>query len=307
MNIFLYKLNYFLGRKAKPLALEELEETTSTRAAKPTSISYNSKQVWYGRVNDWKNMSVTRKDIEACVKYKVNGYMIEMSGDIPGSSTYKNFWKDAWIKNIETCYKELVKRTRAAGMWLFVSIVNDNIGSGKYGQTGPKLDKVMNQAKKLVAIIKKYGSTGVLVQPVAETQTAAGRSFDNYCKTQLKGFNLVYNGSGGRPSNLGGMKFRAYHPASIETKVPKDAFAISDHGKIIRELSVKSGDPKKYDYSILKKSDTWPSSPVNKSKLEAWAKNIFTKCGCRVLGIYAFQRIAHDGSTIKYLGSLKRK
>lgn len=319
MNVNLYRLYYLLGLKAKQPIIEEtqeIEEDDSTSAPKPkgqksttpklAAISYSKKQVWYGRVNDWKNMTVTRKDIEACVKYKVNGYMIEMAGDIPGTTYWKNEWTQSWINSIEKCYKELVKRTRAAGMWLFVSIVNDNMGIKKYGHRGIPLSKVMKQARQLVAIVKKYGPTGVIVQPVAETQTAAGREFEKYCKTQLKNFKLVNNNDGGQPRGINGMNFRAYHPASINTKVPKDAFTISDHGMIIRELAATRTEPRQYTYDILKKSNTWPSSTANKTKVNAWATNVFKKWGCRVLGFYAFQRIAHDANTIKIVGSIKR-
>jgi hypothetical protein len=122
----------------------------------------------------------------------------------------------------------------------------------------------------------------------------------------LKNFKLVNNNDGGQPRGINGMNFRAYHPASINTKVPKDAFAISDHGMIIRELAATRTEPRQYTYDILKKSNTWPSSTANKTKVNAWATNVFKKWGCRVLGFYAFQRIAHDANTIKIVGSIKR-
>ena len=274
MNKLTYEKNKLLGKSAKR-----------------KSIAYSQKQVWYGRVNDWKDLKTTERDIICCFENGLSGYMIEMNGDLPGSSGAKKAWSKSWLKDIETKYAKLVKMTRAAGLWLFVSVVNDNMGKGKYGDTSPKLEKVMAQAQQLAQIIKKNGAGGVIVQPVAETQTAAGKNFETYCKKELSKFHLVYNGSGGFPKTLNGFEFRAVHPKSTTTTCPKDAFAVSDHGLIIVELA-KDG---KYD------------GTVNEKKADTWFNTVFKKCGCRVTGYYAFQRKKHDKDTIKILGKLMKK
>lgn len=251
-------------------------------------VPLNKKQMWYGRVNDWKNLKVTEKDIICCKNNGIAGYMIEMAGDLPGT---KDTWTDAWVKDIEEKYKKILKMTRSAGLWLFVSIVNDNMGQGKYGDTSPKLEKVLTLAQSLALIVKKNGKSGVVVQPVAETQTNGGRIFEKYCRGELCDFNLVYNGNGGFPSGTGGFQFRAVHPASITTKCPADALVISDHSKIIKELSQGGA----YD------------GIVKRDKAEVWMNNILNVCKCNVIGYYAFLRSAYDKETISILGEFINK
>lgn len=254
-------------------------------------VAYSKKQVWYGRVNDWKNIKQTESDIICCAANNVTGYMIEMAGDLPDSSGAKSCWTAAWLKDIEKKYASLVKMTRAAGMWLFVSVVNDNMGKGKYGDKAPKLEKVMKMAKQLVDIIVKYGHDGIIIQPVAETQTKSGKEFEAYCKKVLKKFHMVYNGNVGFPKSMGGFKYRAVHPKNTKLVCPKDALVISDHGLIIVELA-KDG---KYD------------GTAKKEKVVEWADTVFKKSGCRVMGYYAFQRSKGDSSTIKILGEVIKK
>lgn len=267
MNILCYKINQLFGFTSSP-----------------KNIGKDKPQKWYGRVNFWMNMTASKKDIEACVKYHLDGYMIEMAGW--SGSAGAEPWSDAWISKIESNYKKLVKLCRAAGIWLFVSIVNDNMGQGKYGDKNPKLEKVIGQAKKLVAIVKSAGKDNVIVQPVAETQTTAGKQFDTYCKSELANFQLVYNGQGGQPTNNGGMNFRAYHPSSVGRQIAGDAFAVSDHGAIIKELANNTYD-----------------GPVNPQKVTAWYNNI-KSWGCPVMGYYAFLVQNHDKFTIQTIGNL---
>ena len=241
-------------------------------------------QTWYGRVNAWpKSRSITIKDLNAIKKYGVSGYMIEMSG----WSKFKNpQWTEKWLDEVQTEYEWLLKQCRARGLWLFVSIVNDNMGCGKYGDTGPKLEKVYGRAQQLVKIVKSAGSDNVIVQAVAETQTQAGKNFEQYCIQQLGGkFPLVYNGSGGFPSGiLGGFDYRAMHPSAVSKKVPSDGLAISDHGLIIRELA-NGGLESKGNPDVVRK---W------KNNVKGW--------GCRVCGYYAFKYEKFDEGTIKALG-----
>ena len=252
------------------------------------SISYTSKQVWYGRVNDWKDLKTTEKDIIRCAKEGVAGYMIEMAGDLPGT---KSAWTNEWLADIEKKYKKLVKMTRAAGLWLFVSIVNDNMGQGKYGDKSPKLEKVLPMAQTLALAVKKNGPDGVFVQPVAETQTNGGRIFEKYCMNELYKFRLVYNGNGGFPTGTGGFEFRAVHPSGTKVKCPGDALAISDHSLLIRQLA-KGGAM---------------DGVANPAKVEEWAETVFKNSNCRVMGYYAFLRAQHDKETIKTLGGIAKK
>lgn len=248
----------------------------------------SKKQIWYGRVNAWKNLKITEKDIIRCTKEGVTGYMIEMAGDFPNNP---EAWKDPWLKDIEEKYKKVVKMCRAAGLWLFVSIVNDNMGQGKYGDTSPKLEKVLMMAQSLASIVKKNGTSNVIVQPVAETQTNGGKIFEKYCRNELCNFPLVYNGSGGFPSGTGGFNYRAVHPSTTTTVCPSDALVVSDHSKLIRELALGGA----YNGSI------------NPGKGNIWFDTVFNKSKCTIMGYYAFQRIEHDKDTITFFGEKARK
>jgi hypothetical protein len=243
-------------------------------------------QTWYGRVNNWTDVTVTQKDLPACHKYGVDGYMIEMAG---WKHNPDEQWTQPWINETAQSYKRLVKACRKNGLWLFVSIVNDNMGLHKDGDKQPHLEKVIPQAQQLAQIIKKFGPRNVIVQPVAETQTPAGEDFQRYCINYLKGFTLVYNGQVGFPSDtIAGMPFMAVHPAFMDTPIPQGALAISDNGSIIKQLAINhSGDGK-----------------GNPALLVQWATHV-KACRALVAGYYAYRCHDFDEEAIKALGSVK--
>lgn len=238
-------------------------------------------QTWYGRVNKWrKSRSTLEKDILECAERGVSGYMIEMA-----VWADNDLWTDKGLKSLEKDYENILSLCRAEGLWLFVSVVNDNMGKGKYGDKGPALEKVYDKALKLLEIIKKHGKDNVIVQPVAETQTSAGKKFEAAAKSVLAGFPLVNNNNGGQPSGTNGMNFAAYHPSAISKKVGSGFLAISDHGLIIRELN-KGG-------SLEAQGDP--------AKVTQWKNNV-KAWGCPVCGYYAFLYDGFDKDTIKALG-----
>lgn len=240
--------------------------------------------VMYGRVNTWaQSKKNLKKDIAALRKENVDGYMIEMAG-----WARSDMWTDKWLKETEDNYKYLVNLCRDNGKWLFVSIVNDNMGSKKYGDQGIKLSQVMPKAQQLCQIVKKYGNRNVIVQPVAETQTSAGAQFDRYCVQELSGFIMVYNGGVGRPSKIpGGFQYRAWHPMKISDNPPTDTFVVSDTGPIILQLG--------HGYDGKAKPDV----------LEDWARRMRQR-GVPVVGYYAFKFNGHDINAIKALGRAKK-
>ena len=248
-------------------------------------IEQGKTQTWYGRVNRWTLSKQTLKDeLNLMQECGVSGYMIEMASW--GRYSDCEPWSEEWIKQIEESYRHLVKECRQRKLWLFVSVVNDNMGQGKYGDKGPKLEAVYNSALQLIKIIKRYGSQGVIIQPVAETQTSAGQRFEQDCLRELKDFLLVYNGNGGHPSHTpDGYHFRATHPSHIVSSVDNDALVISDHGIIIRELSVDGGLESKGD----------------PEKIQMWV-NRLQKQGIAVVGYYAFKYADFDPEAIRALG-----
>ena len=244
-------------------------------------ITIGKTQVWYGREGQWNtNLKLLSKELDVMEKHGVSGYIIE----IAGASPYK--WTDKWAKEIEEAYKYLLSECRARNMWLHVSIANDNLGKGKYGDAGKRnIASEMARFKQFCKIVKDNGPKNVVVQPVAETQTNGGKTFETYCKNELKGFLTCYNGNGGHPSGTNGMTYYAIHPAKISAKNPQNALVISDHGQLIRELNqgralYKHGDP---------------------AQITTWVKNN-KAIGVPVVGYYAFEITDLDEGAIKALG-----
>ena len=246
-------------------------------------IEQGNTQVWYGRVNQWTmSRQILRDELNLMKECGVNGYMIELAV----WDGVDDKWSDEWIVRIQKSYRWLLRECRKRKIWLFVSIINDNMGQGKYGDTGPALESVFDSAQQLVKIIKKCGHKGVIVQPVAETQTPAGRRFEEYCTQELEDFTLVYNGNGGHPkTTLEGYDFRAVHPSHIVSSVADEALVISDHGVIIRELSIDGGLESKGD----------------PDKVKSWVKRLQQQ-GIAVVGYYAFKYDQFDPATIRALG-----
>lgn len=251
-------------------------------------VSANKTQFWYGRVNKWVlSRKTSIRELDLMAKSGCTGYLIEMAG---GAGIKAAPWTDAWVEEIESHYKWLLRECRARKLWLFVSVVNDNMGQGKHGDKNPKLEKVYQTALKLLDVVKRHGSKGVYVQPVAETQTKSGEKYEQEAIRKLSGFNLVYNGNYGSPSKpISGMGDYAVHPARIDEKNPKSAFVVSDHSNTIREMN-RGG-------SLEAKGDP--------AKVSKWAANV-KKTGCPVCAYYGFLYEGLDKETIETLGTAGR-
>lgn len=255
----------------------------STSLAQPT-IEQGHTQTWYGRVNRWTlSRDLLHQELDLMQECGVSGYMIELAS---WARYQQQPWNERWLKMVKREYRHLLKECRKRELWLFVSIVNDNMGKGKYGDTGPALNEVYNYALQLAKIIKKYGPEGVIVQSVAESNTLAGKRFEKECLKLLEGFTQVYNGNYGSPKFCpDGYDFRAMHPSHIISRVPTDALIISDHGVIIRELSIDGGLESKGD----------------PEKVKEWVKRL-SQQGVPVVGYYAFKNEDFDPDTIRALG-----
>ncbi len=240
---------------------------------------------FYGRVNHWtESRAELTKELRLMQRYGVDGYMIEMAGWAESAG-----WNDEEaIRHIEKEYRYLLRQCRRRGLWLFVSIVNDNMGLGKYGDPGIPLEAVEEQAARLARIIAEGGPDNVLVQPVAEVRTAAGARFEAFCKETLRGFRLVHNGRWGFPlSRPEGFFARAVHPPHADFPVPVDAFVISDHGQFIPQLT--------RDGSL--------SGDADPEKVTAWLRKM-QRQGVPVAGYYAFQRKTADPEALRVIGTV---
>ena len=255
----------------------------STSLAQP-AIEQHHTQTWYGRVNRWTiSRDILHQELDLMQECGVSGYMIELAS---WARYQQQPWNEKWLKMIKREYRHLLKECRKRDIWLFVSIVNDNMGKGKYGDTGPALEEVYDYALKLAKIVKQSGSKNIIIQPVAETNTQAGKHFELECITLFDGFTLIYNGDYGSPKTCpNGYDFRAIHPSHITSSVPSDAIIISDHGVIIRELSIDGGLESKGD----------------PNKVKMWVEKL-SQQGVPVVGYYAFKYEDFDPDTILALG-----
>ena len=257
----------------------------SLRTRKPKEIKQGGFQVWYGLVNAWAMVPETMdKVVDECAEAGVSGIHIELAG-----WARSGMWTDKWLADTAKAYRRLLARCRRRGLWLFVSIANDNMGSRKYGDPGIRMAVVYDKVLKLVQLVRDEGPDNVIVQPVGETQTPAGVKLEQDCILMLyPEFKLVYNGGMGRPSTLpAGFKFRAWHPFKVGDKPPADAIAVSDTGSIIMQLGVGL------------------NGPAHPDTLEAWARHI-RACGCPVACYYAFLHDQLDKPAIKALGRAKK-
>lgn len=201
--------------------------------------------VGYGIDNYWMNVSPS--DIAKSVSdKKLTITSIEFLG-WASSGYYEN------PTALKEKYKALVEQTRKYKVVLFISICNDNKGSGKYGDNTKALNLYTAQIRQALQIILDEGSEGVIVQSVAETRTSAGQSFEAEANNRLAaaGFKTCWN-RGSRPSSSNGCNYFAYHPASVSDAGPVGAIVVTDHSAILTQLNIGNslygyGDPAKVE------------------------------------------------------------
>lgn len=251
----------------------------------PQRIETGHTQVWYGRVNWWASAGkrTLRKDLIRCAVEGVSGYHIEMAGWADTSGYRKQWGNDERLRDVEEMYEWLVKQCRALGLWLFVSITNDNAGSGKYGDAGIPLSRVREDVTRLISIVLRNGPDNVLVQPVGETQTSAGRDIENEAARALEGFRLVYNGNSRPTSHPPWAQYHAFHPFGTTAPVPSSAIVVSDTGSIINQLCEGLEGRGRPDAAVT------------------WVRRVRDQ-GSPVACFYHFKYKEHDKAIIKALG-----
>lgn len=138
-------------------------------------------------------------------------------------------------------WADFLRAMRAYKLTVLVSIVNDNMGSRKWNGPGIPLSSRLPQARRAREIVMEHGPDLLLIQPVAETQTSAGRTFERetlaLCAAQ--GFRTCYNG-GSRPAGAAGATVAAWHPTTLGDLGKPGQLVVSDCGSILAALN--SGD-----------------------------------------------------------------
>lgn len=250
---------------------------------KPPALAAGKTRTGYGRANCWAGAgkSTLRKDLVACAAAGVDLHTVEMAGWAETSV----FGDAKRLADAQALYGWLVGQCRALGLWLLVSIANDNAGSGKYGDRGVGLARATADLHALAECVRRNGADNVLVQPVAETRTDAGRAFEAHCAALLTGFELV-NNAGSRPAGAGAMRHFAWHPFKVAdiAGAPEGALVVSDTGSIVLELGGSL------------------DGPGNPAALKRYVAAVKAR-GCPAAVYYAFLRQAHDAAAIKALGA----
>ena len=188
----------------------------------------------YGRVNDWPwiEESVLLDEVAALDKAGWDGYLIEMGG----AARWYGHPENEVRARIAERYPVLVDALADRGMVMLNSIQNDNAGKGKYGDLSPPLAEQVGFSAWLVSLVAAVGRPDVvMVQPVAETESAAGFDLERHCAAVLTNFTLV-NNAGSRPNEKPSWAhYNASHPWSIGRVYTEDV-VINDTSTGIIEL-----------------------------------------------------------------------
>jgi len=202
-------------------------------------VDYN----WTGV--DW------RKGWRTLAKYGCNATSIEL---FMWSTTYD---VRQGLNPLKAPYRKLLAEARAHGGTVFVSVCNDNQGSGKYGDQAPPWSKLNALATEAIQWLATLGPEGQIIQPVSETQSAWGSSFERWAITFLNqhGFDTVWNHAS-RPTEPGaGSDRNAYHPFKVNDVGTPCDIIVTDTGTILNALvhgGIYGGDFKDdaiYDYA----------------------------------------------------------
>ncbi len=206
----------------------------------------------YGLVNNWVNQNQS-KYMEKLVKAEVPCIAIEFF-EWAKSDNFKN------VDKLISKFKDYVDEAKKRKIIIYVTLLNCNVGSGKYGDKkikAPTLDAYIKKAANAIAELMKKNSF-IYCTPCGEgglgpSGTATyDRSLQNYCKSIMPLSQMV-NNWGARSKDGEGMAFFCQHQATVNTAVAKTAWSMSDHSTIIGQLNGGGGLYGTCNYDITKK------------------------------------------------------
>lgn len=150
-------------------------------------------------------------------------------------------------------FKKYLDIAKDKKMMLYVTLVNANTGSGKYGDPRIPLSKYDAQIKKAADQFAEWmkSNPNLFITPVGEGDSSYDRSIQEYCKARMPKAQLVNNWES-RPTSSDGCQHTCQHPSSTSYKIPRHDWSMSDHSKIIDELN-KGGLYGTCDYEATKK------------------------------------------------------
>lgn len=242
----------------------------------------------YGPVNHWASQDF-EKWLNFQVQNNVNWATIEFFCWNDLNDDQSGYYNNP--EALREPYRKLIKECRKRKIVLLVSIVNDNKGSGKYGDNKKGLAYYKSQTRRGREIIFEEGPEGIVIQPVAETQTNEGQAFESetIALAHQNGFKTCWNNNS-RPTNSNGCTYFTYHPPSTSNIGAAGSIVVVDHGQILRELS-KDG-----------KNVYGPYDPIKIS-------NYAAKVSAEQRGFvhYGFGDKQVDFDAIKAIGSISKK
>jgi hypothetical protein len=229
------------------------------------------------------------------------------------SVTGRNYWENP--DPLKDKYEKYMKAMRAYRITVLVSIMNDNKGTGKYGDDGKSVSHYKTQIRRARDIVIGEGKEGVIIQPVGETRTGDGRVFEvetiQICAQ--RGFKTCYN-RGSRPGTIDGCNYQAHHPFKTTDMGPVGCFVITDTGSILSILDTyaNQGEPALMmmngESTSLNELETLRLlntgglyGPANKAAVETHSRSV-KQAGNRAYGYYGFGHKKIDKGAIEAVG-----
>lgn len=181
--------------------------------------------------------NTSRAWVQTLQQWRIHFTSIEFMGGWDRSGSV-NGWKTGAASLAEP-YARVVGACREFGRDLFVSIVNDNKGLGKYGDDNRPMSDFKSEVNKAMQIVLDAGPQNVWVQTVSETRTGYGKELEATWlpKFQHAGFRTVWNRNS-RPSRpeMGCTTF-AYHTEGLSDRGKPGGFNITDTGANISPMT----------------------------------------------------------------------
>ena len=197
------------------------DDSPAAPSSTPVRLDPGATLLGAGWVNDWLWVpaDLLREQICAMADNGWDAYLIEMGGAARWNGHTEAEARTALAER----YPLLVQWCADEGLILLNSVQNDNAGQGKFGDQSPPLSGQVSFSAFLVNLIATVGRPDVvLVQPVAETQTAAGVDLERLCANNLSHFTLV-NNAGSRPDTKPvWADYNATHPWTLSTIYSED-------------------------------------------------------------------------------------
>ena len=247
----------------------------------------------YGAVNYWQTLSASDQ-AEAISSRGLDVYHIELLS-----------WAEARtdIGAVKSKYKKLLSECRDRRVVLFISVFNDNSHLAKYGNT-PWVPAI-SYLHSALDIILAEGPTGVIVQPVGETQTSLGSKFEGEARSRLAaaGFMTCYN-RGSRPTGApGGWNFAAYHPFHLGDKIPGGAVCVTDTGSILLSNGAVNNSVAEDQFLIL---ELGGYDKFNPDTVKTYANKVLNTYHRPVI-LYGFLHKSIDKASLDALASVHQK